>query len=97
MTGQVINIIGQNSTGEWYLLDNGGWVAAFLVDKRARRRAHRRRRHAASVGAPGGTAAPAAAATDSLAHAHARPTQPAPGRAAWASPNGSTWARSPRS
>ncbi len=32
VAGQAINIIGQNSTGEWYLLDNGGWVATFLVD-----------------------------------------------------------------
>ena len=60
VTGQVVNILGQNSTGEWYLLDNGGWVASFLVD------------NAptdvpivpddatpASVGAPGGAATPA--------------------------------------
>lgn len=32
ITGQEVNIIGINSTGEWYLLDNGGWVAIFLVD-----------------------------------------------------------------
>ena len=32
VTGQTINIIGQNSDGAWYLLDNGGWVASFLVD-----------------------------------------------------------------
>jgi len=32
ITGQTINIIGQNAAGDWYLLDNGGWVFANLVD-----------------------------------------------------------------
>ncbi len=31
VTGQAINIIGQNEAGDWYLLDNGGWVFATLV------------------------------------------------------------------
>ena len=60
VTGQVINIIGQNSTGEWYLLDNGGWVAAFLVDNApADVPIVPDDATPASVGAPGGTAAPA--------------------------------------
>lgn len=32
ITGQEVDIVGQNSTGEWYLLSNGGWIAATLVD-----------------------------------------------------------------
>jgi uncharacterized protein YgiM (DUF1202 family) len=31
ITGQALNIIGQNEAGDWYLLDNGGWVFANLV------------------------------------------------------------------
>jgi hypothetical protein len=32
ITGQVLDIVGQDSTGEWYLLNNGGWIASALVD-----------------------------------------------------------------
>ena len=31
VTDQAITIIGQNEAGDWYLLDNGGWVFATLV------------------------------------------------------------------
>ncbi len=31
VTDQAITVIGQNEAGDWYLLDNGGWVFATLV------------------------------------------------------------------
>lgn len=31
IAGQTINIVARDDAGEWFLLDNGGWVAAFLV------------------------------------------------------------------
>jgi uncharacterized protein YgiM (DUF1202 family) len=31
ITGQTINIVARNEAGDWFLLDNGGWVATFLV------------------------------------------------------------------
>ena len=31
ITGQAINIVARNADGSWFRLDNGGWVAAFLV------------------------------------------------------------------
>lgn len=31
VTGQAINIVARNEAGDWFLLDNGGWVASFLV------------------------------------------------------------------
>jgi hypothetical protein len=31
VTGQTLNIVARNEDGSWFLLDNGGWVAAFLV------------------------------------------------------------------
>jgi uncharacterized protein YgiM (DUF1202 family) len=31
IAGQTINIVARNEAGDWFLLDNGGWVAAFLV------------------------------------------------------------------
>lgn len=31
ITGQQINIIGRNAAGDWFILDNGGWVSAALV------------------------------------------------------------------
>lgn len=31
VTGQQINIIGRNAAGDWFILDNGGWVSAALV------------------------------------------------------------------
>ncbi len=32
ITGQELDIVGQNSAGDWYLLSNGGWIAATLVN-----------------------------------------------------------------
>ncbi len=32
ITGQELVIVGQDGAGEWYLLNNGGWIATFLVD-----------------------------------------------------------------
>lgn len=31
VTGEALTILGQNETGEWFLLNNGGWVFAALV------------------------------------------------------------------
>jgi len=31
ITGQVLEIVARNADASWYLLSNGGWVAAFLV------------------------------------------------------------------
>ncbi len=31
ITGQALNIVARNEAGDWFLLDNGGWVASFLV------------------------------------------------------------------
>lgn len=31
VTGQALTIVGRNADGSWFLLDNGGWVASFLV------------------------------------------------------------------
>ena len=31
ITGQAINIVARNADGSWFRLDNGGWVAAFLI------------------------------------------------------------------
>lgn len=31
VAGQTITIVGRNQDGSWFQLDNGGWVAAFLV------------------------------------------------------------------
>lgn len=31
VAGQTLNIVGRNADGSWFRLDNGGWVAAFLV------------------------------------------------------------------
>lgn len=31
ITGQEVNIVARNGTGDWFRLDNGGWVAAFLL------------------------------------------------------------------
>jgi hypothetical protein len=31
-TGQQVNIVATNAAGDWYLLDGGKWIAAFLVD-----------------------------------------------------------------
>jgi hypothetical protein len=31
ITGQTINIVGRNQAGDWFLLDNSGWVSASLV------------------------------------------------------------------
>lgn len=31
ITGQELDIVGQNAAGDWYLLSNGGWVADFLI------------------------------------------------------------------
>src|SRR4051812_10121324 len=30
--GAIITIVGKDDTGEWYHLDSGQWIAAFLVD-----------------------------------------------------------------
>jgi hypothetical protein len=32
-TGQVLTIAGQNAAGDWYQLEGGQWIAAFLVDR----------------------------------------------------------------
>lgn len=31
--GTPMHVVAQNSTGDWYQLENGAWVAAFLLDK----------------------------------------------------------------
>jgi hypothetical protein len=31
IAGQAINIVARTEAGDWFLLDNGGWVASFLV------------------------------------------------------------------
>lgn len=31
VTGQALTIVARNEDGSWFLLDNGGWVAAFLI------------------------------------------------------------------
>jgi uncharacterized protein YraI len=31
IAGQTINIVARSEAGDWFLLDNGGWVASFLV------------------------------------------------------------------
>lgn len=31
IAGQTINIVARSAAGDWFLLDNGGWVASFLV------------------------------------------------------------------
>lgn len=31
-TGQVLTIVAKNDAGDWYQLDNGQWIAAFLVN-----------------------------------------------------------------
>ena len=31
-TGQVLDIVGRNPAGDWYVLADGAWIAAFLVD-----------------------------------------------------------------
>jgi uncharacterized protein YgiM (DUF1202 family) len=30
--GQELVVVGRNAAGDWYQLDNGVWIAAFLVD-----------------------------------------------------------------
>ncbi len=30
--GTIVTVVGKDDTGEWYHLDNGQWIAAFLVD-----------------------------------------------------------------
>lgn len=31
LTGQALTIVARNEDGSWFLLDNGGWLAAFLI------------------------------------------------------------------
>lgn len=31
ISGQTLNIVARTASGDWFLLDNGGWVAGFLV------------------------------------------------------------------
>jgi uncharacterized protein YgiM (DUF1202 family) len=30
--GQRLDVVGRNEAGDWYLLDSGAWIAAFLVN-----------------------------------------------------------------
>ena len=33
--GDVVTVVGENNTGDWYQLETGNWIAAFLVDQQS--------------------------------------------------------------
>jgi uncharacterized protein YraI/endonuclease/exonuclease/phosphatase family metal-dependent hydrolase len=81
--GQAITIVGQSPAGDWYLLDTGAWIAAFLVNNAVGP-------YPVIAPPPGPTQPPTAAPTNApvAPPPTATPTSPPPPPPPTATPNG---------